>query len=168
MVKNGYARNFLIPQKIAVAVKDSNLKVLERQKAVIFMERKIALEKATDISDKLKGVLLEFSLKANPRGKLFGSITSKNIVDKLLELDIHFDRKCLDLPLPLKEVGQYSIAVRLTDEIVETIRVVLTIEKEEEEEAAKSTETKTKATKKTTVKKTGEKKPKSAKTKKDK
>ena len=68
LVKNGYARNFLIPQKIAVAVKDSNLKVLERQKAVIFMERKIALEKATDISDKLKGVLLEFSLKANPRG----------------------------------------------------------------------------------------------------
>ena len=133
------------------------------------MERKIALEKATDISDKLKGVLLEFSLKANPRGKLFGSITSKNIVDKLLELDIHFDRKCLDLPLPLKEVGQYSIAVRLTDEIVETIRVVLTIEKEEEEEAAKSTETKTKATKKNYSKENRtEKKPKSAKTKKDK
>ena len=93
------------------------------------MERKIALEKATDILIKKKGVLLEFSLKANPRGKLFGSITSKNIVDKLLELDIHFDRKCLDLPLPLKEVGQYSIAVRLTDEIVETIRVEHFIEK---------------------------------------
>ena len=60
LVKNGYARNFLIPQKIAIAVKDSNSKILERQKTVIFEER-IALEKATDVSKKLKGILLEFS-----------------------------------------------------------------------------------------------------------
>ena len=78
LVKNGYARNFLIPQKIAIAVKDSNSKILERQKTVIFEERKLALEKATD--EKAKRNLLEFSLKSNQRGKLF----EKHIVDKLV------------------------------------------------------------------------------------
>ncbi len=139
LVKNGYARNFLIPQNIAVAVKDSNLKILERQKVVIFEEKRIATEKAIDIASKLKGVLLEFPLKANPSGKLFGSITSKNIVNKLLGLDIRLDKKCLDLPTPLKEVGQYSIDAKLTDEIVEKIRIVLTIEKEEEASPIKKT-----------------------------
>ena len=134
MVKNGYARNFLIPQKIAIAVKDSNSKILERQKTVIFEERKLALEKATDVSKKLKGILLEFSLKSNQRGKLFGAITAKHIVDKLVEKDIHLDKKWLDLPVPLKEVGQYSINVKLADELVEKIRVVITIEEDTEEE----------------------------------
>ena len=134
LVKNGYARNFLIPQKIAIAVKDSNSKILERQKTVIFEERKLALEKATDVSKKLKGILLEFSLKSNQRGKLFGAITAKHIVDKLVEKDIHLDKKWLDLPVPLKEVGQYSINVKLADELVEKIRVVITIEEDTEEE----------------------------------
>ena len=148
LVKNGYARNFLIPQKIAVAIKDSNLKILERQKIVIFEEKRIASEKALEIAKKLKGVLLEFSLKANPSGKLFGSITSKNIVDELVKQDVHLDRKCLDLTTPLKEVGQYSVDVVLTDEIVEKIRVVVTIEKTEETKETSSTK-KTEETKET-------------------
>ena len=139
LVKNGYARNFLIPQKIAIAVKDSNSKILERQKTVIFEERKLALEKATDVSKKLKGILLEFSLKSNQRGKLFGAITAKHIVDKLVEKDIHLDKKWLDLPVPLKEVGQYSINVKLADELVEKIRVVITIEEEEDTEEEQTT-----------------------------
>ena len=56
-----------------------------------------------------------------------------------MELDIHLDRKCLDLPTPLKEVGQYTIAVQLTDEIAEKIRVALTIEKKIEEKENKPT-----------------------------
>ena len=157
LVKNGYARNFLIPQEIAVAVKNSNIKILERQKTVILKQKRLELEKATDIAEKLKGVLLEFSLKSNQSGKLFGAVTAKHIVDKLVEKDIHLNKKCLDLPVPLKEVGQYSVNVKLADELVEKIRVVLTIEKEEFKEE------KIASTKK--ISKTAEKETKSAKEK---
>jgi large subunit ribosomal protein L9 len=122
-VKPGYARNFLVPQGLAVEANPRNVKELEHQKRQ--MERK--LQKVTQAAEVLKGqiekVSCEFSLRASEEGKLFGSVTTQDIAAKLAEAGIEVDRKKIQLEEPIKTLGEHEVSVKLQAGITATVKV---------------------------------------------
>ncbi|MEJ2698540.1 MAG: 50S ribosomal protein L9 [Desulfuromonadales bacterium] len=122
-VKPGYARNFLVPQGLAVEANPRNVKELEHQKRQ--MERK--LQKVTQAAEVLKGqiekVSCEFSHRASEEGKLFGSVTTQDIAAKLAEAGIEVDRKKIQLEEPIKTLGEHEVSVKLQAGITATVKV---------------------------------------------
>lgn len=124
-VKPGYARNFLIPKKLAVEANTRNIKELEHQKRQ--MERKA--QKVLQASEVLKGqiekVACEFALRAGEDGKLFGSVTSMEIQSKLADAGIEVDRKKIQLEEPIKALGAYEVGIKLPGDVVATVKVTV-------------------------------------------
>ncbi len=122
-VKRGFARNYLIPKGLAYEATDSNIKMVQevlRQKA-----RKLEREKqkAVEIAEKLKGLEIEIARPVGTTGKLFGSVTTSDIVEALKEKGIEIDKKKVMLRSPIRNIGTYNIVIRLHPEVSETIRV---------------------------------------------
>ena len=112
-VKTGYARNFLLPKKLAVPVTRANRKQIEALQAA--REDRLAKEKsaAQVLSEKLQKVHIAIAVKTGPEGKLFGSVTVADIQKRLEEEGIVLDRKKLSMPAPVKSLGQQTISIRL-------------------------------------------------------
>ena len=129
-VSDGYARNFLLPRKLAVEANADNMNAFRQQEEAL--KRKIALEKqeANALSDKLKGIQVKITAKAGNGGKLFGSVTTKEICESLKkQFDVEIDKHKLTMEEPIKNFGTYEIKVKLYPEIYGTIHVVVTEEK---------------------------------------
>ncbi len=122
-VKPGYGRNFLVPRGLAVEANPRNVKELEHQKRQL--ERK--MQKVLQATELLKGevekVSCEFTLRASEEGKLFGSVTSIEIAERLAEAGVEVDRKKIQLDEPIKALGDYSVPVKLQAGIIATIKV---------------------------------------------
>jgi len=122
-VKPGFGRNFLVPRGLAVEANPRNVKELEHQKRQL--ERK--MQKVLQATELLKGqiekVTCEFVLRASEEGKLFGSVTSMEIADRLAEAGVEVDRKKIQLDEPIKALGDYSVVVKLQAGITATIKV---------------------------------------------
>ena len=118
-VKNGYGRNFLIPQGLAIMATDSAKKVLnENLKQREFKEKKI-IEEANKTEKKLKKVELKISAKSGKGGKLFGSVSNSNLNDELLKLGFEFDKNIISIKGGLiKKTGSYTANVRLHREVL--------------------------------------------------
>ena len=127
-VANGYARNYLLPQGIAVEATKRNLKIWENEKQGV--ERKLFQLKddAGKLCEKLEGVVLKFIRKAGADDKLFGSVTSMDIEDCLKGQGITLDRRKIILSDPIKAIGEYTVAAKLHQDITANIKVV--VEKE--------------------------------------
>jgi large subunit ribosomal protein L9 len=128
-VAAGYARNFLLPRKLALEASVGNMKRLEKMRATF--AKKEASEKgdAQKLAELLAGVLLEFSRKAGESDQLFGSVTSADISDALAAKGFTVDKRKITLAESIKVVGEYDIPVKLHREI--TASVKLTVKKEE-------------------------------------
>ncbi|MGI5986151.1 MAG: 50S ribosomal protein L9 [Oscillospiraceae bacterium] len=129
-VSDGYARNYLLPRKLAVeATSDAlnTMKLKEKAKAAqIAKEKALAQENA----QKLEGIIVKVSAKAGTGGRLFGSVTSKEISDELLKQhDISIEKKDIVQSEPIKNFGSYSVKCKLGHEISGTINVVVAEEK---------------------------------------
>ena len=129
-VSDGYARNYLLPRKLAVEATSDTLnamKLKEKAKAAqIAKEKALAQENAK----KLESIVVKVSAKAGTGGRLFGSVTSKEISDALLkQFDISIDKKDIVQSEPIKNFGSYSVKCKLGHEINGTINVVVTEEK---------------------------------------
>ena len=113
-VADGYARNYLFPRKLAVQATPANIRRFEEEKAQI-KAREIQEEaEARELAAKIEGVILQFSAKAGEGGKLFGSITGKEICDELAKVTgIVVDKKKLDLPEPVKTTVKHTVKVHL-------------------------------------------------------
>jgi large subunit ribosomal protein L9 len=122
-VKPGYARNFLVPRKLALEANVRNVKELEHQKRQ--MERK--MQKVTEASQLLKERIEKlscvFTHRAGEEGKLFGSVTSMEISAKLTAAGIDIDRKKIQLDEPIKTLGEHPVPVKLPAGITATIKV---------------------------------------------
>ena len=118
-VKNGYGRNLLIPQGMAIMATDSAKKVLnENLKQREFKEKKI-IEEANKTEKKLKKVELKISAKSGKGGKLFGSVSNSNLNDELLKLGFEFDKNIISIKGGLiKKTGTYTANVRLHREVL--------------------------------------------------
>lgn len=109
-IKDGYARNFLLPRQLAAVATAGALKKLERQKEVWEKEKEIQLVRLKELAERLKEKVLEFELKTGAKGEIFGSVTT-NDVKKSLGRD--FAGVKINLSKPLKELGEYAVNIDL-------------------------------------------------------
>ena len=123
-VKDGYARNYLIPQGKAKRATDANLKAFESRRAELEKAQADTLSKAQERAAKLEGFTLQISQKAGVDGRLFGSVTNYDIVEALNKQGHEIERSQVRMPQgPLKQVGDYPIQIALHTDVVVTITV---------------------------------------------
>lgn len=127
-VKDGYARNWLIPQGLAVSATRTNMKTLEAQLRSI--EKRQAQEKAVaeDLASRLNGVAVELSVRAG-EGKIYGAVTHQDVADSLDKLGFDVDRRKIDMPRTVKEIGEYDIAYRAHPEVTIPMKLVVHAQK---------------------------------------
>ncbi len=123
-VKDGYARNFLIPQGKAKRATESNLKAFESRRSELEKAQSATLAKAQERGAKLAGFTLQITQKAGVDGRLFGSVTNYDIVEALEKQGHEVERSQVRMPQgPLKQVGDYPIQVGLHTDVTVTITV---------------------------------------------
>ncbi|NLY91575.1 MAG: 50S ribosomal protein L9 [Firmicutes bacterium] len=123
-VTDGYARNYLLPKKLAVEATPGNLKKLEEERAHRALKEARDEGTARELAKKLDGLTLTFQTKAGEGGKLFGSITGKDIVDRIQqETKIELDKKQLNLPETIKTMGEHEVTVNLYRGVTATVKI---------------------------------------------
>lgn len=125
--KEGYARNFLFPKKIAVEATPANMKVLENQKKLQAEKEQEILDEAKKLEEELMKITLVIKTKAGENGKLFGSITTKEIAELLKEThNIDIDKRKLELEDSIKALGNYTVKAKLHAKVTAKINVIVT------------------------------------------
>jgi large subunit ribosomal protein L9 len=125
-VKDGYARNYLIPQGKAKRATDENLKAFEARRAVLEKEQAAQLQQQQERGAKLDGQTIKITQKAGVDGRLFGSVTNYDIVDALKAAGHEVERAQVRMPEgALKQVGEYPIQIALHADVVVTITVAV-------------------------------------------
>ena len=123
-VKDGFARNFLIPQGKAKRATEANLKAFESRRAELEKAQGEQLSKAQERGAKLEGLTIQVTQKAGPDGRLFGSVTNYDIVEALKKHGHEVERAQIRMPQgPLKQVGEFPIQVALHTDVMATIKV---------------------------------------------
>ncbi|MDD3806974.1 MAG: 50S ribosomal protein L9 [Candidatus Marinimicrobia bacterium] len=122
-VKDGYARNYLIPKKLAIAATPSNLKIVEEMKKNEERRKTAAVDKARRLAEKLAKLSLTTSVTAGEDDKIFGSVTSQNIADLLLEKGYEIDKRNIILNEPIKALGVYDIPIKLHTDVTVEIKL---------------------------------------------
>jgi len=124
-VAEGYARNFLLPRKLALEATSGNMKRLEKMRAAFAKKEATEKESATTLAGLLAGVSLEFARKSGENDQLFGSVTSGDIAEALEAKGYNIDKRKIALAEPIKLVGEYEIPVKLYREVTATIKIVV-------------------------------------------
>ncbi len=123
VVADGFARNYLLPKKLAAPVTAATRRQLEKKQRGRMEEEANAMEVAEKMAAKLAEASCTLPVKAGPEGKLFGSISAGDIIAALKEMGFELDRHQLELNDPLREVGVYNVSVRLHPKVEATIKV---------------------------------------------
>ncbi len=129
-VKNGMARNYLFPRKLAVKATESNLQAWKTKIETIKLRKTEILENAQAVAEKLKGIEISIPAKSGEGDRLFGSITSQNISDALGEKGFEISRRDIDLDGTIKALGTYSVALKLHTDV--TPQITVNVVKEEQ------------------------------------
>jgi large subunit ribosomal protein L9 len=127
-VADGYARNYLLPKKLAVAATAANKKIIEQERQAHL--RREAKEKASaeDLARMMTGLTVTFAQKAGEQEQLFGSVTAKDIAEGLERQGYHIDRRKIHLEEPIKQLGEYKVAIRLHREVTVGVAVKVVAE----------------------------------------
>jgi large subunit ribosomal protein L9 len=124
-VKNGFARNFLIPQGKAMLATEGRVKQIEHQRRVIDERVRREVKSLQQTAAEMAKAELIFLRQAGEEGKLFGSVTSADLFERLRELGFEVDRRKIALPDPIKELGEHTVEVRLHREVNVNLRVTV-------------------------------------------
>lgn len=119
----GYGRNFLIPKKLAMEATPQNINLWQRQRERILQKKSKELERAQEEARKLENITFSIRRSAGEKGKLFGSVTTIDLQKILQEHGILIDRKRILLPHPLKEVGSYTVPVKIHPEVMAQMKI---------------------------------------------
>ncbi len=124
-VADGYARNFLLPKRLAVAATEANKKIVEQEREAHL--RREAKEKtdAQDLGKLMDGVKLTFRQKVGENNQLFGSVTAKDIADALEAQRFHIERRKVQLDEPIRTLGEHKVTLRLHRDVSTQIDVVV-------------------------------------------
>lgn len=122
-VKPGYARNYLIPKGLAYEATAANKRRMEAEAAAASRREAETLSEARQRAKTIEGVSLTFHARAGQEGKLFGSVTTADIAERLAEQGIEIDRRQIELEEPIKSLGVTSVAVRLHPQVHPEIKV---------------------------------------------
>lgn len=124
-VAPGYARNYLLPKGFAIEATEKNAKALEHAKRQLAYKKNKALEAAKNLAAKLEAVAVTLTHQAGEEGKLFGSVTNMEIAAFLKAQGFEIDRRTIVLAEPIKQVGEYSVPVKIHPEVSATIKVTV-------------------------------------------
>jgi large subunit ribosomal protein L9 len=122
-VKDGFGRNYLIPQKLAVLANVRNMKALDHDRRTIDARSKKTRKNAEATAATLSAISLTLPAKAGEEGKLFGAITSRDIAEALGKAGVTVDRKAIQLAEPIKQVGDYKVKIRVAADVFPEISV---------------------------------------------
>jgi len=122
-VAPGYARNFLLPKRLAVAATDSNKKIVEQERQAHLRKEAKDRSEAEDLGKMMAGVSIVIAQKAGENDQLFGSVTSKDIAEALEKKNYTIDRRKIQLDEPIKQLGEHKIPVRLHKDVTTEITV---------------------------------------------
>jgi large subunit ribosomal protein L9 len=124
-VAAGYARNFLLPKRLAVAATASNKKIIEQERqAHLRKDAKLEVE-AQDLAKLINGVTVTIKQKAGENDQLFGSVTTKDVADALAAQNYVIDRRKVILDEPIKQLGEFKVPVRLHKDVTAEVTVVV-------------------------------------------
>lgn len=124
-VKDGFARNYLIPQGLALEATKQNIKLMEAQSKHIEEKRLKAKGEAEKAKKSLGEMVITIAQKVGEEDKLYGSVTSMDIADQLESKGVTLDRKRIKLDRPIKTLGEFMVPVRLHPEVTAAIKVVV-------------------------------------------
>ena len=121
---DGYARNFLLPKKLAVEANPENMSKLKNKQDSFQHKKDVEKEKAEEIANKLKDITLDVKVKAGDNGRIFGGVTSKEIAENLkAQYKIDIDKKKIVLNDTIKNIGVFNVSIKLFEGIVGTVKV---------------------------------------------
>ncbi|MBQ8465151.1 MAG: 50S ribosomal protein L9 [Alphaproteobacteria bacterium] len=122
-VKNGFARNYLLPQNKALRATDANKAVFEKQKAELEAHNKALFDEASKKAEALKGFSAVLIRQAAETGQLYGSVTIRDIASAIKEAGFDVERRCVYLEKPIKDLGVYEVKLNLHPEVSQKILV---------------------------------------------
>ena len=122
-VKPGYARNFLLPNKLAVEATPGNMKALERIRAALAKRTATELEAAKKQAELLTGVTIKFTRKTGENDQMFGSVTTGDIAEGLKAQGFGVDKRQVQLADPLKSLGEFPVTVKVFRDVTAEIKV---------------------------------------------
>jgi len=124
-VADGYARNFLLPKRLAVPATDANRKIVEQEREAYLRREAKAKGEAEDLGRLMANVTVTFRQRVGENNQLFGSVTAKDIADALEAQKFHVDRRKIHLEEPIRTVGEHKVSVRLHRDVDTEINVVV-------------------------------------------
>ena len=129
-VRTGYARNYLIPEGIAIEATGKNIMILKNQEQLLATRKKKMLSQAKDIKNALREESITINAKAGQDDKLFGAITSEDIAEAIRrQKNIEIDKHQIMIEQPIKKLGIYRVQIRLSEDITGEIKIWVVREK---------------------------------------
>lgn len=121
---DGYARNYLLPKKLAVEANAENMSKLNNKKEANLYKKDLEKQAAEELAKKMKGILLKIKVKTGENGKIFGGVTPKEISDNLkAQYNMGIDKKKIDLKDPIKTLGSFQVTIKLYEGIAGILKV---------------------------------------------
>lgn len=127
-VRDGYARNYLLPRGLVMIANKKNLKTFEHQKKIVGDQKQKVIRRAQTIGEELTGVTVSIPMRAGEEGRLFGSVTNIHIEKALKAKGLNVDRRKIQLEEPIKTLGDFEVPVRLTADLSVPIKVAVVAE----------------------------------------
>jgi large subunit ribosomal protein L9 len=127
-VRPGYARNFLLPRSLAVEANPKNLRAFEHEKRLALLRREAKRSDALKIKERLEQLTIEIAARAGEGGKLFGSVTNIDIERALGGLGVSIDRRRILLAEPIKELGEFTVPVRVDADVEASLKLKVAAE----------------------------------------
>ena len=140
-VAPGFARNYLIPRSLAMEATSQNLKLWEREKVKLEKERDKIIIAAKELADKMEKLTVTITVKVGDAGRLFGSVSNAMIANFIKENGLEVERHSILLPEPIKELGVYTVDVRIHPEVIAKVKVCIVEKKSTLHAAAEEPET---------------------------
>lgn len=123
-VSEGYARNYLLPHKLAITATNSNVNIIKQQKASEARKAQRQIDEARILASQLSKVSVDIFVKIGEGGRLFGSVTGKDVADALLaQHDVEIDKRKIEIKEPIKGLGTYPVIIKVHPEITAQIEV---------------------------------------------
>jgi len=125
IVKEGYARNYLLPRNLAMLASSANVRQLDHEKKVIELRQQKLKGGAQEQARKLEGVKIVIKRKTGEQDKLFGSVTALDIAEALAAAGHKLDRRLIHLPEPIRAIGEFPVEIRLHREVTAKLTVTV-------------------------------------------
>jgi len=124
-VKDGYARNFLLPRNLAMLANEANVRQLQHEKSVIELRQAKMKSAAQELGKKFDGASVKITRKVGEQDKLYGSVTALDVAEALAAANLKVERRMIHLPEPIRSIGTFEVELRLHREVTAKVQVVV-------------------------------------------